>query len=96
MTEIPLADMITGLHVQLQEAQERAKNENLRFGVEIVELEATVGVTKDATAKGGVRFWVFEAGASVDLSKVATQRIKLSLTVPPGVQVNAFGGDEDA
>ncbi|WP_405467198.1 trypco2 family protein [Streptomyces canus] len=84
---LQLHQMISALRTELETAQQESAEEQLRFGVSGVELEATVQVTVEGGVKGGVRFWVIEATGGIDRSKASTQRIKLNLDVPPGTLV---------
>jgi hypothetical protein len=76
---VELADLIAQLRRELSSAMRSGEGERLRFEPGPVELELTVGVEKVAGPEVKVRFWVFDAGASAQLSSVVTQRIKLTL-----------------
>ena len=77
--KIELSDVIDQIREQLADATLAAKNKDIQFFVEGVELELQVGVTKSAEGKGGLRFWVFEVGggASIEGQSVQTVRVKL-------------------
>lgn len=81
--ELGLADMLTGLRCELEDAQRRAEGERLRFGIADVEVEATVQITRNAAGRAGVQFWVVQAGGEFARGGSTTHRIKLNLTLPP-------------
>ncbi|MCX4909192.1 trypco2 family protein [Streptomyces sp. NBC_00878] len=84
---LQLSQMISALRDELEQAQLNAEGENLRFGISGVEVEATVQVSKEWEGKGGVRFWVIEAGGGRTKGNSTSQRIKLDLTVPDGMRI---------
>ncbi|MBT2365695.1 hypothetical protein J7E88_10290 [Streptomyces sp. ISL-10] len=77
-----LADMVTGLRRELEDAQQRALGEKLQFSIDDVELEATVQITRNAAGKAGVQFWVVQAGGEIARGDATTHRIKLALKLP--------------
>ncbi len=79
MKSIPLAEMLLGLRRELLAAQEQAANEQLRFKIEDIEVEVKVGTTRKGAVKGGVKFWVVDAGTegSVESQKLQTLKLKL-------------------
>lgn len=56
-----------------------AEDEPLQFAVGPVELEATIVVAEEAGVRGGVKFWVVEAGADAKEIEARTHRVKLTL-----------------
>lgn len=76
---IELAQVISQLREELQNAQRAGKDEDLKFEVGPVELELTVAVDREGGANAKVKFWVVELGASGKADSKATQRIKLVL-----------------
>ena len=87
---IELADVISELRAELDRARLAAAGSELRFGLGPVELEVTVGLDREGTAGGKVRFWVVEVGAEGKIASTSTQRIKLTLT--PSLGVPGEGG----
>lgn len=84
MVRLELSDMLIGLRKELLEAQSKAKQENLKFSVESIDIEAQVTVSTEATAEGTLKwkFWVFseaEAKAGGTVGKEAVQTIRLKL-----------------
>jgi hypothetical protein len=76
---IELSEMIAGLRRELYRAIEAGHDEQLRFALGPVEVEATVGVDRKGTAGAKVRFWVVELGADGEIGQSSLQRIKLTL-----------------
>lgn len=76
---VKLADMISALRDQLVRAQSEGQDSPIRFNVAESELEIQFTVTKEAEAKGGVQFWVYEAGAGGKRASQSTQKIRLKL-----------------
>lgn len=79
MDQIPLAQMLVALRKELLEAQRQAAEEKLQFKLEDIEVELKVGTTQKGTLKGGVKFWVCDAGGegSVEAQKLQTIRLKM-------------------
>src|SRR2546421_5154461 len=80
---IGLADSIQALRAELSEAMLKADGDAIQFPVGEVHLEFQVGVTKDAKAKGGARFWIVELGAEAGYAAESIQHI--SVTLEPSV-----------
>lgn len=76
---IELAEMIAQLRGELAAAMAAAKDEELRFELGPVQLEAEFAVQRSAGADGRIRFWVVEAGASGQQTHSSTHRVTLSL-----------------
>jgi hypothetical protein len=77
---IELASVIKDLRDELERAIAASQDEQLRFELGPIELEATVVVERSDGAAGKVRFWVVEAGADRRKDSGTTQRIKLTIT----------------
>ncbi|MCL2552754.1 MAG: hypothetical protein FWE15_19490 [Actinomycetia bacterium] len=76
---IELADLIEQLRRELTTAVSAGADEELRFELGPVELEAAVVVERAATAGAKVRFWVLDAGGEARAGSSETHRIKLTL-----------------
>ncbi len=74
-----LPNVLLALRNELEQAQDNAKNENLKFSLETVEIEVQVTVSAEAKAKGGVRFWVYEAGAEGKVGNETVHRVRLMM-----------------
>jgi len=81
---LSLRDFISGLRAELQAAHQDALTSDApdapRFTVGPVNVEFSVTAKKDVSANGGVRFYVFELGASGSVSSESVQRVSLVLT----------------
>jgi len=84
---IGLADSIQALRAELSEAMLKAEGDAIQFPVGEVHLDFQVGVTKDAKARGGARFWIVELGAEAGYAAESIQHISVTLEPP----VNAAG-----
>ena len=58
---------------------EAGKGEAVQFDVGTVTMEFEVEATADAEAKGGVRFWVVELGASGSVGRSATHTVTVEM-----------------
>lgn len=92
---VGLAEMISSLRRELEEAQKLADGSTIRFEVEKVDLELQVNVEKisENGGKAGVKFWVVNAelgGKGTD-KKVTTQTVKLSLTAKDMANLDSQG-----
>lgn len=82
MEKIGLVETIDALRSELAAAVEKAKGQTVQFPIGSVQLEFQVGVTWDAEAKGGVKFWVLELGASGSYTNESVQKVTLNLEAP--------------
>jgi hypothetical protein len=87
-SRLELATMIEALRDSLETAQAEGRDRATRFHVDGIEVEAIVEVTKEREGSAGVKFWIVEAGGSLSRSSIATQRIKLSLSTDPSLQIS--------
>ena len=96
---VSLRDFIAGLRAELKAAHDDAEHSaddgGPRFTVVPVNVEFTLTATKDAQAKGGVRFYVFELGASGSIGSESTQKVSLVLT-PDDYRVSDAMPDDPA
>jgi hypothetical protein len=79
---IPLTEMIQSLKEELLEAQIQGKESKLQFALDSVEVELSVAVTKTGTGKGGIKFWVLEAGGEYQKEDSVTH--KFTVVLKPG------------
>src|SRR6266567_9478300 len=82
MEKIGLAETIDALRSELAAAAEKAQGQEIQFPISSVQLEFQVGVTWDTEAKGGVKFWVLELGASGSYANESVQKVTLNLEAP--------------
>jgi hypothetical protein len=87
-SRLELATMIEALRDSLDKAQADGRDRETKFGVEAIEIEATVEVEKERGIGGGVKFWVIQAGGGISGSSIATQRIRLSLSTDPSLRIS--------
>ncbi|MDH6116773.1 trypco2 family protein [Kitasatospora sp. GAS204B] len=78
--DIELAEAIEAIRRQLVAAAERAAGERFQFEVGPVELEFSVELRRDVTAKGGVKAWVLHADAAAGAGRTRSHKITVSLT----------------
>ncbi len=88
MAKIGLVDMIDALRSELAAAVKKSQGHEIQFPVGSVQLEFQVGVTWDAEAKGGVKFWVLELGASGSYANESVQKVTLNLEAPVDAEGN--------
>jgi hypothetical protein len=78
--EIALAEMIETLRRELEIAQMQGAARPVAFGVEKVELELKVVLSRKAKAEGGIKFWVVTAGAGAEGLSETVHNFKLTLS----------------
>jgi|GEM_PF-1639187 len=86
---LELSDMIVGLREEIQKAQKNAMNQDLKFTIDSIEIEAQCTVSDETDLNGGVKwkFFIFteaEIKAGAKVSRKSVQTIKLKLT-PKGL-----------
>ncbi|MGW2033454.1 trypco2 family protein [Streptomyces spinosus] len=74
-----LADVISRIREELEDAQRRGAGSPIRFGVEKVSLEFTVQVRREGRGRAGLRIGVVTAEAGGTLSRDNTHRIQVEL-----------------
>ncbi len=77
--DIPLAEMITAVRRELDQAQEQAQGEDILFELEKVELEINVAVTQTGKGEGGIKLHVVNLGAGYERSHENVQTFKVTL-----------------
>ncbi|MER7455651.1 trypco2 family protein [Micromonospora sp. NPDC126480] len=80
MQKIGLADAITALREELTTAIEAAGAEDLRFRVGEMSVEFEIAVERTSGGRGGLKFWVVEAGGEHTRTGSHTHRITVPLT----------------
>jgi hypothetical protein len=78
-SRVSLRDFIQHIRTELVEATAAGEGQQLRFGVESVDLELKVQVTQSDAGEAGIKFWVLNAGAKLKDEDVTTQTLKLKL-----------------
>lgn len=82
MKHIGLFETIEALRAELSAAMAAGSDQAIQFPVGSVQLEFHVGVTKDASAKTGVNFWVIELGAEGSYTQESIQKVVVTLEPP--------------
>ncbi|MEV8567148.1 trypco2 family protein [Streptomyces sp. NPDC051322] len=78
---IGLADLISEVRAELEEAQRRVGTSNLRLGVRKVGLEITVQVGRKLDANGKLRLGVVTAEGGGSATRENTHRIQIELEI---------------
>jgi hypothetical protein len=78
--QIDLVSAVKALRAQIAEAAAADPGSDIRFKVGPIELEFTVALTRDRSAKGGVKAWVVTADVEGKRSAAHTHRVLLNLT----------------
>ncbi|GAA1529454.1 trypco2 family protein [Streptomyces albidochromogenes] len=74
-----LADVISQVRADLEEAQRRGRESDLRFRVEKVSLEFAVQIRQETGGKGGLRIGVVTADVGRTTANDTTHRIQVEL-----------------
>ena len=90
MDGIGLSQAIETLRLELSEAQASGRDGEVRFGLETVDLELSVAVTKDANGKVGWK--ILEAGGSVGTERTQTIRLSLKPLSPGAASTKEVAG----
>lgn len=97
---IGLAETLAGLRAELSRSQKLAKDSNIQFEIQNIDLELKVHVERAEKFEGnlGVKFWVVEAGAGGEQTDTnnRTQTIKLSMKAKDRINTDAEGNPKDA
>src|SRR5215469_8879651 len=78
-TSIPLDKVIPDLRAELLKAVSEGQGKELRFKLDPVEIELSVGMTYKGGGNVGVKFWVLEIGAKGDIERAGSHKLKLKL-----------------
>ena len=79
-SRIPLADLVNAVRAELETASVNARNQQLQFEVQDVQLEVEVMTTGTREAGGGLQVWVLTVGAKGSKANAATQKVTLNLS----------------
>jgi Trypsin-co-occurring domain 2 len=82
MEKIGLVEAIDALRSELAAAVKKVQEQEIQFPIGSVQLEFQVGVTWDAEAKAGAKFWVLELGTSGSYANESVQKVTLNLEAP--------------
>jgi len=81
MEKFKLADCLGASRSDLETVLNAGENSEIKLLIEDVSLEFQVVAASEASAGGGVKWWVVSADASGKLSDVVTQKLNLKLKV---------------
>lgn len=79
-SRIPLADLVNAVRAELETAALDARNQQLQFEVQDVQLEVDVTTTGTREVGGGVQVWVLTVGAKGSKANAATQKVTLRMS----------------
>ncbi|MFL6071911.1 MAG: trypco2 family protein [Mycobacteriales bacterium] len=82
MAEIGLAEAVSSLRTELLAAMDGGADAQVRFPVGEIQMEFQIAVARADEVKGGLRFWVVEAGAGSSFSHQEIHRLTVSLGPP--------------
>lgn len=77
--KFPLADAIEQIRSELLVALKKGVGKELQFRLKPVELEMNLAVTEDASAGGGLKFWVLNFDGNIAEKNSAVHKIKVVL-----------------
>lgn len=84
--KVRLADYIRHLRRELSEAARAGEGEELRFGVEEIEVELEVATSQENSAEGGWDQWVVLKVGGTD-NRTLTQKMRLKLKLLEGEEL---------
>lgn len=94
--EIELANAVAVVRDELMYATACGVGQPMQFVVGPIEMEFTVELRQDTSAKAGFKAWVVSGDAGVDVSRGRTHRVSVTLTpVRHGGGDVLVGGDPD-
>jgi hypothetical protein len=76
---LDLVEVLGKVREEIARAERAASGEDVRFAVSSVRVELSVAIEKSATGKGGVKFWVVEAGAEATHKNMTTHVLAFDL-----------------
>jgi hypothetical protein len=82
VARLELAETVEALRAELARAAAEGAGTAFQFPVDQVQLEFHVAVTRTGDVKGGVKFWVVEAGGSGGYAREEIQKVTVTLGAP--------------
>jgi Trypsin-co-occurring domain 2 len=76
---LDLVEVLGDLRAEIGRAEQAARGKAIRFSFSSVRIELSVAIEKTATGKGGVKFWVVEAGAEAARKNTTTHLLAFDL-----------------
>lgn len=77
---IPLADLVDAIRRELQTAAFDARDQELQFEVQDVQLEVEITTTGTREGGGGLKVYVLTLGAKGSKSNASSQKVTLNLS----------------
>jgi hypothetical protein len=77
---IPLADLVDAIRGELQTAAFKARDQELQFEVQDVQLEVEITTTGSVEGGGGLKIYVLTLGAKGSKSNASSQKVTLNLS----------------
>ncbi|MGH8625651.1 MAG: trypco2 family protein [Gammaproteobacteria bacterium] len=77
---IALADLVNAVRAELETAAVKARDQQLQFEVQDVQLEVEVTTTGTHEVEGGVKVWVVTIGAKGGRANAATHKVTMHLS----------------
>lgn len=79
-SRIALADLVDAVRAELETASVNARNQQLQFEIQDIQLEVEVTTTGTREVEGGVKVWVMTMGAKGSKTNVGTHKVSLNLS----------------
>lgn len=79
MSNIALAEAIQNLRAELSVAMQAGEAQAVRFQLGVIELELDVELSREVEAKGGVKWWIIDAGGGTRSNSGSSHKLKLKL-----------------
>ncbi|GAB0150498.1 hypothetical protein McPS_32400 [Marichromatium sp. PS1] len=76
----PLADTLKELRRELEEAWREGEGKDIRFGVDSIDVELQVTVSKSAEAGADFKLWVINGDAKGEVAGESLQKLHLTLS----------------
>lgn len=76
---LSLADMLRALRAELQQSQQAAQPEDLKFLLQDLEVEVQFTTSTKNAGGAGVKFWVVNADAKTEIASQTVHKVKLRL-----------------
>jgi len=88
MKGIRVSEAINNLRTELTQAIEEGKDEKVKYKVDAINLELQVEVGHEASAGGGISWWVFSADAKASRTDSRVHTLKLTLQPEAAIRVS--------
>ena len=79
MANIELSKMLGQLRKELLDTRWEGQDSDLKFLIEDIEIELQIATTQEGEGGAGIKFWILNADAKINLAETKTQKLKLKL-----------------